>query len=201
MESAALKDTYDYALKHASAGKLLNVATEDYAAARCLALNLLMHSLIMGAQAAEKYLKGYLLLADPKRDVRRMSHSLSMLLGEVDALNPAAGLVRFSPLLQRFERHYRIRYPDDPGGSTSMTTADIAELDQFILHLNESLPCPFNYKYRIGLYAAITFSLGHAKTVTPKEHWIKEMNLALTPLLPRIASDYGRVIEALHPKE
>jgi HEPN domain-containing protein len=201
MASTALKEMHDYGLRHAPAAKLINVATEDYAAARCLALNLLMHSLVMGAQAAEKYLKGHLLLVDPKRNVRSINHSLTKLLVEVDMMSPLVGLGRFGALLERFERHYRIRYPDDHGCSTAMTTADIGELDQLIVLLNENLPCPHNYKYRTGLYAAITFSLGYSKTVTPKEHWIKQRNLALIPLLPRIASDYVQVMEALHPKD
>jgi len=83
---------------------------------------------------------------------------------------------------------------------TSMTTADITELDQFIILLNEHLPCPFNYRYRIGLHAAITFSLDYGHTITPKEHWLKHRNSALAPLLPRIASDYARVIAELHPQ-
>lgn len=200
MTPTAFEEVHAYGLKHASAGKLLHVATNDYAAARCLASNLLMHSLIMGAQAAEKYLKAYLLIVDPARQVRSMSHSLSKLLHEVDLVAPAIGFNRFQPLLERFERHYRIRYPDDPSGSTTMTTADIAELDGFVIELNENLPCPFNYKNRIGLYGAITFSLGHGGTVTPTEHWIKLRNAALAPLLPRVAADHEKVMDALNSK-
>jgi hypothetical protein len=61
------------------------------------------------------------------------------------------------------------------------------------------MPCPLNVKMRTGFYAEITFSLGIAGTVTPTEFWIKNGNNALTPLLPRIADDYGRVMKELYP--
>ena len=40
-----------------------------------------------------------------------------------------------------FNSHYLTRYPDNPGASTTMTTADMIELDEFIILLNENMPC------------------------------------------------------------
>jgi len=197
--SNAFREIAQFSRSHASATRLLYVATQDYSAARCLALNLLIPSLVMGAQAAEKFLKSYLLLVNPSRNVRGLNHSLSRLLDEVDSHAPSLGFSRYRPLLERFERHYGTRYPDNANASTSMTTADIRELDEFIILLNENLPCPFNVRYRSGLYAAITFSLQHGAVITPTERWIKEGNAALAPLLPRIAADYHAVMTALYP--
>ena len=131
--------------------------------------------------------------------MKRLSHSLSKLLEEVDTLFPGLALARFAPLVEKFGRHYAIRYPDNPDASKSMTTADRLELDELVIFLNENLPCPQNVKYRTGLYALITFSLGPQRTVTPLELWIKSDNRLLLPLLPRINSDQAEVIAELYP--
>ncbi len=184
---------------HRSATRLLLVAAQDYAAARCLLLNGLLTGLVMGAQTIEKFLKAYLLFQDPRRDVRRLSHSLPKLLQETGALFPQLPLSGFAPLAERFGKHYATRYPDNPDASTSMTSADLFELDAFVIFINENLPCPHPVKYRTGFYAMITFSLGYKATVPPTEFWIKNNNQALAPLWPRIVSEYAAVMKELHP--
>ena len=161
-------------------------------------LNQLFPGLVLGAQAIEKFLKAYILLADPKKNVRKLSHSLSKLLEEANQLTPNAELLNFRSVVVKFTGHYETRYPDNPRASTSMTTADINELDQLVIFLNENLPCPMNVRYRSGLYAAITFSLSPSATVTPTEHWIKLRNAALIPLMPRITQDYAAVMISLY---
>ncbi len=197
--SAALQAVMQFGRDHSAATRLLLVATSDYAAARCLAQNLIITGLVLGAQTIEKYLKAFLLLNNPGRNVRSLSHSLPQLLREVDGLASHLSLLRFMPVVEKFHRHYLTRYPDNPGGSKLMTTADMVELDELIVLLNENMPCPINVKYRTGFYAAITFSLGHGATVTPTERWIKLNNRALAPLLPRIEQDYKSVMKALYP--
>jgi hypothetical protein len=80
-----------------------------------------------------------------------------------------------------------------------MTTADLFELDDMVVLLNDKLPCPRNVRLRTGFYALITFSLGHARTVTPWESWIKNNNRALAPRWPCIAVDYAAAMQELHP--
>jgi hypothetical protein len=186
-----------FCLDHSGATLLLRVATQDYAAARCLAHHHLPASLILGAQAFEKYMKAYLLLDNPSRDVQKYGHRLSPLLRDVDGIAPHLSLSRFNPLAEKFKSHYQTRYPGNPGASTTMTTADIFELDEMIILLNESMPCPKTVRYRTGLYAAITLSLN--QTATPTEHWIKNNNRALAPLLPRIEQDHREVMRMIHP--
>jgi len=189
-----------FAKEHAAASLLLNVATYDYAAARCLLQNhLVTVGLTQGAQAIDKFLKAYLLLKNPERNVKRLSHELSKLLSEVALIFPDLPLSPYTTLVERFGQHYATRYPDNADASTSRTSAEIAQLDQFIVFLNENLPSPFTVRMRTGLYAAITFSLGIASTVTPTEFWIKTHNQALAPLLPRIEDDYRKAMEELHP--
>ena len=197
--SPAYLELRRYFEAHSNATRLLHVAAEDYAAARCLLLNGLFPGLTLGAQAIEKTLKSYLLLRDPKTDVKKLSHSLTKLLEDGSKRFPQLGLSQFAPLVAKFRQHYQMRYPDNSDGSTSVTTADLFKLDTFIVFLNENLPCPRNVKYRTRFYAAITFSLGYQATVTPTESWIKNNNRALAPLLSRIEADYALVVRELYP--
>lgn len=196
--SAAFLSLKAFCEQHSSATRLLLVAAQDYAAARCLLQNGLLTGLVLGAQAIEKLLKAYLLFDNPIGDVKRLSHSLSRLLRETGALFPALPLSEFAPVAEKFGRHYATRYPDNPTASTSMTSADLVELDAFVVFLNENMPCPRNARCRTGLYALVTFSLGYKATVPPTEYWIKHNNLALAPLLPRIADDYTAVMKELN---
>lgn len=197
--SAARVELDQFCRTYQRATSLLLTAAHDYAAARCLLLNNLFGGLVFGAQAIEKLLKAYILLRDPSRNVKAFYHSLVKLLEEAASLFPSVELSRYAPLARKFGGHYATRYPDDPAGSKSMTTADLFELDEFIVFLNENLPCPRNVKYRTGLYALITFSLGPGGTVTPWEYWIKDRNQTLSPLLPRINTDQTAVLADLYP--
>lgn len=188
-----------YFEQHNRATLLLLTAAQDYAAARCLLQHGLLTGLVLGAQAIEKVLKAYLLLHDPKRQVKRLSHSFPKLLQGAHSLYPQLSLDRFAALTAKFGRHYQTRYPDNSGASTSMTSADIHELDTFVVFLNENLPCPHHVKCRTGFYAMITFSLGYKATVPPTEFWIKKNNQALIPLMPHIAADYADVMREIYP--
>jgi hypothetical protein len=197
--SAAYFALTKFCEQHSSATRLLLVAAQDYASARCLLQNGLLTGLVLGAQTIEKLLKAYLLFDNTKSNVRRLSHSLPRLLREVDTLFPSVPLSEFAPLAEKFSRHYATRYPDNPNASKSMTSADLFELDAFVVFLNENMPCPRDVRCRTGLYALITFSLGYSAMVTPTESWIKNGNRPLAPLLPRIAADYHAVMKDLYP--
>ncbi len=195
--SVAFQVVYQFCLDNRPATALLRVATRDYAEARCLLLNQLFGGLVLGAQAMEKYLKAYILFKAPQSNVRGFNHSLPELLEK--AANFFPQLSGFSEVGQKFSRHYDIRYPDNRSASTSMTTGDLAELDEFIIFLNENMSCPRNVKYRTGLYAEITFSLDHPALMQPVEFWIRNNNQALAPLLPCINADYVAVKKELFP--
>ena len=200
--SAAWVEMDEYCRKNSRATSLLLTAAHDYASARCLLLNGLFGGLVFGAQAIEKLLKAYILFIDPSREVKNaFSHSLTKLLKEAASLCPQLDFSKYTPLVQKFAGHYATRYPDDPAGSKSMTTADLFELDEFVIFLNENLPCPRNVKYRTGLYALITFSLGPARTITPWERWIKAINQSLAPLVPSINANHVAVLNELYPNQ
>lgn len=155
--------------------------------------------LAMGAQTIEKFLKAFILLKNPGEAVRKLQHSLTDLLTAADQLSPALGLSKYAALTDRFECYYRSRYPDNPNPPTAMYSAEIVELDEFIIFINDNMPCPFEVKYRTGLYALVTFSLQHGRTVAPWEGWIKERNRALVPRWSQIEADFRTVLKNLHP--
>jgi hypothetical protein len=66
------------------------------------------------------------------------------------------------------------------------------------MFINGNMPCPFEVKYRTGLYALVTFSL-HGGTITPWERWIKEGNRALMPHWANIETDFRVALKNLYP--
>jgi hypothetical protein len=195
--SPALMAPRKFLDENSNVSKLLLTAALDYSSARCLLLNFLVSGgLAAGAQAIEKFLKAYILLNDPTKKIWSFKHRLTGVLNEVDQLWPRLELSRYSVLTDRFERHYRTRY--DPFASGPMVSAEIFELDEFIMFLNDNLPMPLDAKYRTGLYALVTFSL-NGGTVTPWEKWIKERNQALALRWPQIEADFLAVLKRLHP--
>jgi HEPN domain-containing protein len=198
--SPAFTAMRQFCTTNSKATSLLHTAAVDYASARCLLLNgLVSGGLAMGAQAIEKFLKAHILLKNSAADVRKLKHTLPDLLNEADQLSPGLGLSKYSALMDRFWRHYQHRYPDNANASTSMTSEEIFELDEFIMFLNDNMACPFEAKYRTGLYGLVTFSLHHGRTVTPWEAWIKERNRALAPRWPQIEADFHSVLKNLYP--
>ena len=191
----------EYADKNNDATRLLDSAAKDYSAARCLLLNGHFPGLQIGAQAIEKTLKAILLFQEPRLEVRKLSHDLNKLLTEADRQFPKLGLLRFKPTTKRFRGHFQSRYPDNSDGIQTRGTGELVQLDELIIYLNENLPCPRNVKYRTGLYATITFSLGLGATVTSWEFWIKERNEVLAPLMERIIADYSIVMAELYPEQ
>jgi HEPN domain-containing protein len=178
---------------------LLQVAAQDYSAARCLLLNGHFPGLGLGAQAIEKLLKAYLLFHDPKMKTKGYMHSLGKLLDKTDELYKNLNLKKYKPLVEDFLKHYQSRYPDNANVSTSRSTAEITDLDEIVIFLNENLPIPLNARYHTGLYSQITFSLGYNSIVTQWEFWSTKENRTLIPLLPRIRRDYIEVMSELYP--
>ena len=197
--SAAFLAMQQFCIQNSKATTLLHTAAHDYAAARCLLLNgLVSGGLVMGAQAIEKFLKSYLLLKNPAKDIRELQHSLTDLLNEAHQLSPGLGLSKYSTTMVRYEDYYRNRYPDNNVALAGMSSEEIFELDEFIMFLNDNLSLPFEAKYRTGLYALVTFSL-HGRAIPPWERWIAERALALAPRWQQIETDFRAALQNLHP--
>ena len=167
-------------------------ATQDYASARCLLLNGLPDGLVIGAQSIEKFLKAFILFNEPDFDYRKSSHKLPGLLEEASKHN--TGLMHFAASAQKFLEHYNTRYPDNANTSRSKSTAELADLDVFIMRLAEIMPIPGNVKARSGIQAEVMGDAGH-----PKARWIKERNGPLEKLMPEIIKAHESMMEALYP--
>jgi hypothetical protein len=195
-ETSTPQGVQDFARHYQSALQLLLSMASDYAAARCLLMNGHFPGLELGARAIEKALKAFLLLDNPARKVRSLNHSLPRLVNEVAALHPHLNLLRFMPQLQRFGSHFQARYPDNPDGSKSMSTAELEPLDEVVIFLNENLPIPRNVQSVSGLYGMVAaWQLFQRQPGAPLAvrvwlAWLTPQNKPLAPLLPRIAADY-----------
>ena len=62
-----------FASENLKAMKFLNIATQDYIAARCCLINGLFSGLVLSAQAVEKYSKAYNLFLTPSKNTRKLS--------------------------------------------------------------------------------------------------------------------------------
>jgi hypothetical protein len=198
--SAAYDAQHQFSLQNSKATRLLYTAARDYAAARCLLLNhLLAAGLTMGAQAIEKFLKAFVLLKSPSIDAKKMGHNIQILLTKADERTLELEFSKYSSLMTRFMRHYSNRYPDNTISPGSMSSEELFELDEFVMFINENMPCPPDVRCRTGLFAAAASSSFNGGTVTPWEKWIKESNLALRPRLPQIEADLHASQANLYP--
>lgn len=182
----------DYAYQNQKAMLMIHNAVTDYAAARCLLLNGLFPGLVLGAQAVEKYLKGSILFIDTNKNTRNLSHKLIELKNELQELSQIS-LEQFVPFLERLEKHYLTRYPDNKDKSTSMSTGELHELDELIIYLNENLAIPEEVKFRSGLYVEML------DTRLTNGEWLVISNEAFEKIQDRLASKYRDIEMRMYP--
>jgi hypothetical protein len=124
------------------AGRFVIAATDDYAACRCCLLNGLFAGLRLGAEAVEKYLKAFVLYADPLHNVKQYIHKIKDVATVASDLEPTFNTVQFSHVIERLERHYRQRYPDVRDFDRNASTAELVGIDELVLHICDSFPIP-----------------------------------------------------------
>ena len=165
----------------------LTVATQDYIAARCCLSNWLINGLVLAAQAVEKYLKAYILLLVPSKNIRHLSHKIRDLATELLALDPNLDLFLYEELLVRLEAHYQTRYPDNHNASTKQSTGEIHEIDSLIILINQKMPLPWEVKLRSGLYAKLFHGeVRGYNSLGNDEYWLLRNNHALNAELEGI---------------
>jgi HEPN domain-containing protein len=187
-------DVRAFASTHQPAMLLLSTATEDYAGARCCLINGPLVGLVLAAQAVEKYLKAAILVKDPSRQPRSLSHRLPDIATEVTSLTPALNFGAYEPTIATLAQHYNSRYPDNTNQSRSKGSDEIRPIDDLIVFINENLPFPLEVKLRSGMYSWVCSSRVRSGLALPNEVWIKKDNRALSPLLPRIYSEHDALI-------
>jgi len=192
------EEVQNFARQNKQSMHFLMIATDDYAGARCCLSYGLLAGLVLGAQATEKYLKAFVLFLDPSKNVRNLNHKISELAKQASKLKPSFSLTQYAQFITKLEQHYEGRYPDNPDASKQRSSAEIDDLDQLIIFVNEQMPIPEEVKYRSAFYAMINSSPDPSMSI-PYEYWIKKNNKALSPLLPMIQSRYLAVRAHLYP--
>lgn len=186
-----------YCFQNQDALLMIHQAVEDYMSARCLLLNGFFPGLVFSAQAVEKYLKGYLLLVNNKANTKKSWHKMMQIKNEIQSTKDF-GLDKYNSLIERLEKHYLTRYPDNKDASKFKSTGEILEIDEFIFHLNENLPIPVEVKYRTGLYARL-FPINETPMCLNDQHWIITNNIPLLKNLSFLQKKNNEVINHLFP--
>lgn len=171
------------------------IATDDYAGARCCLINGPLVGLVLSAQAIEKYLKTIILLRSPSYNPKRLCHTLVDAVSEASRLETSLDLSRHSATIASLEQHYNSRYPDNADQSTKKGTDELDGIDALVIDIVEHIPLPIDVKFRTGLYASVCSSRERKGPPFPDEIWIIKRNLILVPLLPRIYSDHAAQLE------
>jgi hypothetical protein len=161
-----------------TAGQFITAATHDYVSCRCCLLNGLFSGLVLGAEAVEKYMKGFILYANPDFDVKQYNHRIRDLVSPLSNSNPSTELNQFGDLFDRLETYYKTRYPNNPGAATYRSTGELHTIDLFVLHIYDCLPIPEEAKFGNNGYFGLIF-LSKRGIFSPYEEWLKRENVAL----------------------
>lgn len=181
----------------------VHISVGDYSAARCCYLNgLMQQGAILGEQAVEKILKGFLLRLnrDEKVGVKFRNHQLVPIIDRIQEIQDA-GLDKFRSVAQRLSDLYEYcRYPDPKirFDRLSMSSEDVHELDILYFFIVQKFPIPLEIKYRTGIYAFI----GEERKPpygNPTAHWLTKDNKAFQELKGEIEQNYQRVLTHIYP--
>jgi hypothetical protein len=179
---------------HVLAGEFLRFATDDYLACRVCLLNGLFPGLRLGAEAIEKYLKGFVLYADPSHK-KKYLHNIKDVAAAASQKSPGFNTAQFSHVIDHLERHYRQRYPDVPDFDYGASTGELAGIDEFVLHIYESLPIPEAAKFRnVGYYFFVCCSWNPMPTPLVRyKEWLESDNVALNRVRNSLIERYQAV--------
>jgi hypothetical protein len=149
---------------------------------------------VWAQKQVEKYLKGFVLYADPSHK-KKYSHHIKEIAAAASNKNAAFGTARFSHVIDRLERHYRQRYPDVPDYDYAASIGELAGIDQFVLHIYESLPIPEAAKFRnTGYLFFVCCSWNPMPTpMIPYKEWLERDNVALEPVRNSLIERYQAV--------
>ena len=164
---------------HHEAVGFMEVATNDYVACRCCLLNGLFPGLRLGAEAIEKYLKAFVLYAEPSHKVRKYIHGIKDVAAVTSKLTPGFNpLQQFSQVIDRLETHYRHRYSDAPDFKHDASTAELIGIDELVLQTFDSLPIPDVPKFRTYGYFYFV-SCPWTPPLHPYKGWLERDNVPL----------------------
>jgi len=190
-----MDDVQAWALAHRRVIRLLHAAAQDYVGARCCALNwLLPIGFVLGAQAAEAYLRALLLCVGEKRFGR---HRFRQLLERASKVAPQ--LSKFDSLITMLSHAHSERYGDaDPGRTAGYSSADIVLLDEFVVAVLEHIQIPEEVMcYQLPFHWLFEDRL--AKAGWRVRDWLTDRNEALAPRLAAWGQRYNAIMDQHHP--
>lgn len=137
------KIAQEWSVQNSDLCRMHEIAIDDYIAGRhaVLQLGLFNAGFALCAQAVEKLLKCYLLLAGQSLvQVKKYWHNIVDLLGEAHTTSGQQDLKKFGPFCRDLETWYSGRYPG--GGNIALMRSSIRSLDSLVCHLEEFMPLP-----------------------------------------------------------
>jgi hypothetical protein len=191
-------DIRAYGTKHQYAQMMFCGAGDDYAAARCLSLNLLMLSgFPLLSQSVEKLLKAIIFLeTGAKSNLKGGDRHNPYALKEELQATVDYGLDRYDAALQKLFGHFQHRYFDNKNQSNGMNSLELDRFDELWVHLYEKIPFPLEVKYRLKftcmLFDESAFRPGPAASY---RYWVVERNKALAGKLEQMADTYRAVLQ------
>lgn len=191
-EALTREEMTEFTSSNREAMLYMTAGAQDYAAARCCLINGLFTGLILGAQALEKHMKAMLMFRNPSIPPKSFSHSLSKLADKVTS-DGIADLKPYVEVIAKFNAHYQSRYPDNPGRSTSASTAELKQLDEVMDILVAAMPIPRDIALRSGVY---TRAIQSTETGMrwPEGIWLTQNHPFLLERLPALVRDSKTVI-------
>jgi hypothetical protein len=184
------KDIRDYGDQHRYAQMMFCGAGDDYAAARCLAFNLMFSGFPLFSQSVEKFLKAIIFLETGQRSVLsgRDRHNPYALKQELQQ-TADYGLDKYDSILQKLYGHFQQRYFDNKDKSNGLGSNELDGFDELWMHLFERLSFPVEVKYRLQ-FPAMLFEQDILKYWPTYRHWVIYQNKAIAPKLDEMETTY-----------
>lgn len=139
------KAAQEWSVANSDVCRLHEIAIEDYIAGRyaVLQLGLFSTGFALCAQAVEKLLKCYLLLAGYSwSEMKKISHGIVILLDNAQKTSGQQDLANFLPFCQSLEKWYNSRYPGQRNTATQWMRNAVPDVDHMVCYLEECLPLP-----------------------------------------------------------
>jgi hypothetical protein len=125
-------------------------------------------------QSVNLYKKPLHPVKDYLHDIKKVASVASNLEPTFNPLQP------FAEIIEKLELHYHLRYPRDPYPSYSASTGELAQIDELMLYLYDSLPIPEVPKFRMrGYFLIVSCPRIPPVHLNPYKAWLERENAAL----------------------
>ena len=163
------------------AREFVSLATDDYVACRCCLMNGIFSGFRLASEAIEKYIKAFILYKEPPYPVKNYLHDIKKVASAATNLEPSFNPTQhFGDIIDQLELHYHLRYPRDTYPPYSASAAELAQIDELVLYLYESLPIPEVAKFRNdGYFFAVCCPWSPPIHFNPDKDWMQRQNVAL----------------------